>query len=146
MMIQSRPNNIFTLFSEPYLDTYNQCYKNIITINVFPNGPLGQYVKMIQTSKLSPFKQTSVCNMSRNCILAIQPVYNYLNVNNYNNNCINNKCSQLMVVDETPELISFLLSNGYTVNTSITKMFNQSDIRFNNDISKKLICFATYNP
>ena len=50
-----------------------------------------------------------------------------------------------MTVDEVPDLISYLVSNGYTVDTSITKMFNQSDIQFQTNNSNKLICFITYN-
>jgi hypothetical protein len=50
-----------------------------------------------------------------------------------------------MSVDEVPTLISFLVSNGYTVDTSITKMFNDSDIRFDTNTGNKLICFITYN-
>jgi dTDP-4-dehydrorhamnose 3,5-epimerase-like enzyme len=53
--------------------------------------------------------------------------------------------NDLMVVDEVPNLISYLVSNGYTVDTSITKMFNDSDIRFDTNTGNKLICFVTYN-
>jgi hypothetical protein len=53
--------------------------------------------------------------------------------------------SDLMAVDEVPTLISYLVSNGYTVDTSITKMFYQSDIRFDTNTGNKLICFITYN-
>jgi len=35
--------------------------------------------------------------------------------------------------------------NGYSVDTSITKMFNTSEIRFDTNTGNKLICFATYN-
>ena len=50
-----------------------------------------------------------------------------------------------MIVDEVPDLISYLMSNGYTVDTSMTKMFNTSEIRFDTNIGNKLICFVTYN-
>ena len=53
--------------------------------------------------------------------------------------------SDLMVVDEIPDLISYLVSNGYSVDTSITKMFNTSEVRFNSNTGNKLICFVTYN-
>jgi hypothetical protein len=51
----------------------------------------------------------------------------------------------LMVVDEVPDLISYLVSNGYKVDTSITKMFNSSEIRFDTNTGNKLICVITYN-
>ena len=58
----------------------------------------------------------------------------------------NNKFGQgLMVVDEVPDLFSFLLSNGYKIDTSLTKMMNGSDIRFQTENSNKVIAFITYN-
>ena len=30
----NQPAKTVTLFSQPYLDKYNQCYKNIVTINL----------------------------------------------------------------------------------------------------------------
>ena len=50
-----------------------------------------------------------------------------------------------MTADEIPNLMIFLLSNGYTIDTSLTKMFNASDVRFNTDNSNILISFITYN-
>ena len=29
-----------SLFSQPYLDTYNQCYKNIVVVNLKQQGPI----------------------------------------------------------------------------------------------------------
>jgi len=51
-----------------------------------------------------------------------------------------------MSVDEIPDLFSFLLSNGYTIDTSITKMMNQSSIRYKTDNSNELIALITYQP
>ena len=36
-----------SLFSQPYLDSCNQCYKNIVTVNCLPEGPLFQIVKRV---------------------------------------------------------------------------------------------------
>jgi hypothetical protein len=125
-----------SLFSRPYLDTYNQCYKNIVTINLLPQGPLSKFVRRTQLPILSEFKQQGPCNRLEKCCLALTSL---------NKDCCNKNGSNLMVVDEVPNLISFLLTNGYSVDTSITKMFNQSDIRFQTDNENKLICFITYN-
>jgi hypothetical protein len=51
-----------------------------------------------------------------------------------------------MTVDEVPDLFTFLLSNGYTIDTRITKMMNQSSIRYNTNNSNELIAFITYQP
>jgi len=113
-----------TLFSQPYLDTYNQCYKNIVTINLLPQGPLVNFVRRIQFPPLSTFKIPNGNgingNKSKQCGLAL------LSLENCNTNCNTN----LMVTDEVPTLFSFLLSNGYSIDTSITKMLNESDLTF----------------
>ena len=49
-----------------------------------------------------------------------------------------------MIVDEIPDLFSFLLSHGYKIDTSLTKMMNGSDIRFQTNNSDKIIAFITY--
>ena len=125
-----------SLFSQPYLDRINQCYKNIVTLNLLPQGPLGELVRFIQFPKLSEFKQDTPCNKTKQCGYALMSL----------DGCSINSCGDnLMTVDEVPTLISFLVSNGYTVDTSITKMFNQSEIRFDTNTGNKLICFITYN-
>jgi hypothetical protein len=124
-----------SLFSQSYLDRINQCYKNIVTLNLPPQGPLAELVRFIQFPKLSEFKQDAPCNKIKQCGYALMSL----------DGCSINSCGDnLMTVDEVPTLISFLVSNGYTVDTSITKMFNQSEIRFDTNTGNKLICFVTY--
>jgi len=58
---------------------------------------------------------------------------------------VNNNCgSGLMNVDEVPDLFSFLLSHGYKIDTSLTKMINSGDVRFHTDNANKIICFVSY--
>jgi hypothetical protein len=130
-----------SLFSQPYLDTYNQCYKNIVVVNLKPQGPLGDLVRFVKFPPLSEFKQPSPCSTLKECGYAL------LSLNSCNIGCGTSKTggNDLMVVDEVPNLISYLVSNGYHVDTSITKMFNTSDIRFDTNNGNKLICFVTYN-
>lgn len=123
----------FALFSQPYLDRVNQCYKNIVVINNSPAGPLANYVKRIQFPILSPFKQSGPCSPIDKCGLALTSI---------TNNCC---CGELMTVDEVPDLMTYLITNGYKVDTSLTKMFNASDIRFQTNNANKLICFVTYH-
>ena len=130
-----RGSKTVSLFSQPYLDTYNQCYKNIVVVNLIPQGPLADLVRLVKFPKLSEFKQPGPCSLLKQCGLALTSL----------NECHGCKFgSDLMVVDEIPDLISFLVSNGYTVDTSITKMFNTSDIKFDTNTGNKLICFTTF--
>ena len=124
-----------SLFSQPYLDTYNQCYKNIVVLNRLPQGPLADLVVRVNFPPLSEFSEPGPCIRSKQCGLAIS---------SFSMGC-GKGCNNLMLVDEVPDLISFLVENGYTVDTSITKMFNASDIRFDTNTGNKLICFVTYH-
>ncbi len=126
-----------SLFSQPFLDTYNQCYKNIVVLNLKPQGPLRDLVRYVKFPPLSEFKESSPCSVIKDCGYAL------VSLNGCNHAC--KKGSDLMTVDEVPTLISYLLSYGYTVDTSITKMFNQSDLKFNTNIGGNLICFITYH-
>lgn len=123
------------LSSQPYLDLHNQCYKNIVVTNLLPQGPLCELVRQIHFPPLSQFKQPGLCNPMKKCGLAL------MSLDSFNNNNNNN----LMTVDDVPNLISYLVSNGYSIDTSITKMFNNSDIRFNTNTDNNMICFITYN-
>ena len=128
------PIKTVSLFSQPYLDTHHQCYKNIVVVNMKPAGPLGDLIHRVQFPRLSEFKQSGgPCTPMKSCGLAIRSFHG----------C--GDCGELMTTDEIPTLISYLMSNNYKVDTSITKMFNTSDIRFDTNIGNKLICFVTYN-
>lgn len=127
-----------SLFSQPYLDRYEQCYKNIVVVNLKPMGPLSDLIRPVKFPPLSEFGQLSNCSCPpfKNCGYAIKS----LNGCNYGSTKYDR---DLMVVDEIPDLISFLKNNDYSIDTSTTKMFNTSEIKFNND--NKLIFFITYN-
>jgi hypothetical protein len=117
----------YTLSVQSYLDQHNKCYRKILTINTKPTGPLSEHIKQINAPKLSSFKEASVCCPSNNCMFAITNI-----------NC--NGCSNdLMCVDDIPNLFSFLSLSGYTIDTSLTKLMQKSDVRLNND----LLCFIS---
>jgi hypothetical protein len=118
------------LFSRPYLDSYNSCYKNIVTINHIPKGPLKHLVRRTQFKRLSHFEIEGPCSKIKNCGFALRSLND------------GSGCSDLMDVDEVPDLISFLLSNDYHVDSSITKVFNAADINTN---TEKLLFFIRYN-
>ena len=46
-----------------------------------------------------------------------------------------------MCVEELPMLFQFLMNNGYIIDTSITKMMNESSVKLNNP----MICYISYN-
>ena len=119
-------NSTFVLYSRPFLNrnNYNQSYSNIVTINSEPKGPLRRLVRRVRFERLSEFKEPY--NL---CGLALQSLRDG---------------ERLMCTDEVPDLFSFLLSNGYKIDTSLTKMMNTSDVRFHTDNANKIICFVNY--
>ena len=124
---------MYSLVGAPFYDERNQCYKKIIRINKFPQGPLQQIVKRVRSPRLSRFDV-----FSDNCGCA--------NSNAFNPPCIFVLCNplsphQFLTVDELPELMSFLIDNGYKIDTSITKMLMKSNVKPSND----LICYISDN-
>ena len=134
----------FTITSQPFYDQYNQCYKNIMMVNSEPIGPLRAFVRRTQLPRLSPFQRVGPCNPIPRCALAIQTLrgigLNYRQ-NTGRNCCSNNSGCNLMTPDEIPELISFLTQNGYQIETQITNMLLQNDIKLSN---KKTAFTVTY--
>uniref|UniRef100_A0A6C0BB69 Uncharacterized protein n=1 Tax=viral metagenome TaxID=1070528 RepID=A0A6C0BB69_9ZZZZ len=113
--------NTYLLTVEPFLDTCSENYRNIISINLPPQGPLGKYVVQVRRRRLSHFQ----CNEGGRCLLAL------LSFDRFN----------LMRPDQMGDLTSFLLTNGYTIDTSLTNMMNESPVKMNN---KTILFFITY--
>ena len=117
---------MYTLTSQPYYCSINRCYRQILVLSQKPDGPLYTISKRINPPKLSPFKQMEVCCPKPTCIWAIKD--------------FNNECG-LLCIEQLPLLFQFLINNGYIIDTSITKMMNESTVKLDN----KLICYITYN-
>lgn len=116
----------YTLSLEPFYDTHHGCYRKVITIDRTPTGPLTGLVKKVKPALLSPFQKSfDPCCKQKGCL---DVIHAQGDVNN------------LLTVDDLPSLYSFLVTNGYTIDTAITQMMNQSEVRMSNP----LICFISY--
>ncbi len=131
---------MYSLVSIPFYDHITQCYKKVIKLNKLPpqNSPLHQIIKNVGYIKLSPFQTAgdfSGCNGGGGsggggCCGNISQCCNIIITK------INDK-HHLMCIDEIPSLFEFLLTNGFVIDTSITKMMQNSNVKLSND----LICF-----
>ena len=112
----------YQLTSAVYLDKFNKCYKKIITINKMPNDPsFNTIVKVVRREKLSIFQgYDNNCNCQSPCLFVI------LNPNNL---------SEFLCLDDIAELFTFLIDNGYNIQTSITKLLLPKN--------KDIICFIS---
>ena len=118
----------FTITCVPYYDKYNKCYKNILTTNGNPAGPLAPFVRQIQYPKLSPFQQSGPCHNLDKCVYAISSsIFG-----------CKNSCGDLMTSDDIYNLTSYLMSHGYQIETQITNMLNNSNIK----MPKKTILYT----
>ena len=104
-------------------DNNGNAYKNILTINIIPDGPLRRLVRKVQNRPLSVFQGDQNNNT---CLLALVSLI---------------KPFTLMDVNEVPNLISFLTMNGYLINTNITQMLNNENIQFGNN---QTLFFVSY--
>ena len=130
----------FTISSQPYLDTYNKCYKNILTVNQIPHGPLRRLIHRIMMPRLSPFQVSSVCNPIENCVLAIIMPNHYDTMNRVQ--CCDKNGQCLMTPNEIPFLYDYLMNNGYQIETQLTNMMNQSEVKIGGN--RNMVCMATY--
>jgi hypothetical protein len=114
----------YAITTQTYYDTYNTCYKNILVINAMPLGELSKLVRRTNMPKLSPFKQSTPCCPIKQCDYAIYHI---------------NNSNELMTPDDIPYLFNYLIENNYKIDTSLTKMMNNSDIKMTN----KLVCYIS---
>jgi hypothetical protein len=121
----------FTITSSPYYDRCSQQYQNILMLNIEPEGPLRLFVRRLQLPRLTPF-QTEKSEETCGLVLT-----NFLNNQNQNRNR-----NGLMTPNDIPDLYSFLTANGYQIDTQLTNMMNQSQVKLTP--GKQIVCLATY--
>lgn len=125
-------SSTFCLYLEPFLNTYYQTYQNIITLNTMPEGPLGKMVTLMNTPKLSPYQvldPNQIFNCNCKYVLPRYPTGIYKNAYAF------------LGSEDIPMVLGFLISSGYTIETSLTEMLFQSRVVSN----QKIICMVTYN-
>ena len=109
----------FTITTQPYLDK-NQCYKNILMVNVMPDGPLNTLVRRLQLPRLSPFQVNDIrCNCD---LVLINPFINGCTL--YSITC-GKKCDNYMTPNEI----------------QLTNMMNNSEVKLTNS---RVVCSVTY--
>jgi hypothetical protein len=146
----SKSNQTFVLYLEPVLNSYYQTYQNIITVSTMPPGPLADMVTMINLPKLSPFHEAG-----RFSNPAFGRGFGCTNVLlRYPKTACGSgggkNIDMYMGADDIPSVLGYLKTNGYNVDTSLTKMMFQgpikiggsSETRFSGE--RKMICFASF--
>jgi hypothetical protein len=114
----------YSVHSVPFYDIRQQQYTKILCVNTAPTGPLAARVQLIRPPRLS-----GLCdpNNAGRCIHAI----------------MRTSCTpaDYMSPDDLPELFAFLATNGYTVDTGLTKLA----AKHQSSTAGALVCIITYN-
>lgn len=130
------------LYLEPVLNSYFKSYQNILTVSSMPSGPLKNMVSRIKFPKLSEFSTFSPFSpVSIECGTYVLGRYtSSINMTN---------SDAFMYADDIPSVLSYLQTNGYTIDTSLTTMLQKSEVRIggNNGASgnRRMVCMFTYN-
>lgn len=96
----------FHLYKTCYYDEIQQIYNHIITVHTIPEGLLSIYIKNVSI--------TNICTYAiKNTILS-----NYIFKSNID----------LCTIENLPDLVTWLLNNGYTVDKCITLKIDNSPV------------------
>lgn len=138
----SSSSGSIVLYLEPVLNSYFKSYQNILTVSSVPSGPLKNMVSRIKFPKLSEFSTFSPFSpASIECGTYVLGRYtSSINMTN---------SDAFMYADDIPSVLSYLQTNGYTIDTSLTTMLQKSEVRIggNNGASgnRRMVCMFTYN-
>lgn len=105
---------MFAIYLEPFLNTYQ--YQTIVTLD-YPEGPIQSRILRINAPSLSPFQ-----TFSNNCKYVLTKENGY------------------MTKEDIPEVFSYLVQNGYTIDTSLTKLLQPITKTGN----RTMICMVNY--
>jgi len=140
----------YSILSIPFYDTRLQQYTKILSINAVPAGPLASRVKTVRPPRLSGLCGVSNGNGTGNaCIYALTSSAPC----NPCGPCSGSGSSAFMTPEQLPELFAFLVSNGYTVDTALTKLAakHQSGgggclpCATSNTNANSLVCIVSYS-
>jgi hypothetical protein len=143
-------SNTIVFYLEPILNSYHKSYQNIITVSSIPPGPLSDLVASMSLPKLSPFQQIGTFASP------VSAPYNCVNVLlRYPKSHINGRPSMkntdsFMTTEDIPAVLSYLLSNGYTIEKDLSDIMQKANIGFGGTAdnrpsgNRKMICIANY--
>jgi len=118
---------MYEISSQLYLDKQTTCYERILTINARPDGPLQALVTKLQNEKLSSYQSNNCDRCYKPCLYALR----------------NQQSGKLYCMNEVPELVQFLVTNGYTIDYNLSKLLLKNT-RVNG--KQNLIFYITYTP
>ena len=116
----------YSISARPFYNSSEQCYLKVLQIDrqPSPGAAISTILKRVTFNRLSPFDVPGPCEKYDPC------GYVVMNPDNL---------STFATVDDAPLIFTWLMQNGYTVNTAITEMMNSSSVK----ASYPLLCIVT---
>lgn len=141
-------SSTFAIYIEPIRNAYYKTYQHVITFDAPPAGPLANMVMSINTPPLSEFQQRSTSLSSPPTRTGGRCIYV---LSRYPKGSPNAK-NVYMSPRDIPALYGFLQTNGYTIDTTLTKMTYQTNTASymmmdddNGYGQRKLVAISTYS-
>jgi len=128
----------YSILSIPYYDARLQQYTKILSINAVPVGPLASRVKTVRPLRLSGL--SGLCGVGNTCIHALTA--------SDGGSGSGSGCGAFMTPEQLPELFAFLVSNGYAVDSALTKLAAKHQSGgggCSNANANALVCIVSYS-
>lgn len=132
-------SSVVVIYLEPIYDSYEKTYKKILTLGQMPTMPLAQYVRKISTPSLSAVNR--MINPGSRCIYAILKSLDGDDGGNYRPN-------EYLEAEDIPRLISYLITNGYNIESGWTNALQKSKVDMSDSSSggRRTLLFVCRQP
>ena len=124
---------IYTVSTEPFLNSYYKNYQTILTVDRMPSGPISTFVKRVNAPKLSPFISSPFDSSFDNCTFAF-----VRNPNSFSMKVSNPFLTEL----DIPSLMGFLRANGYAIDMESVKIMHKAKIVQNSGAKRMIFVFT----
>lgn len=135
-------NSVFDLshsnvsfYLDNVLDSGSQTYYKVISLSVMPRGPLSNMVAVRRFPPLSEFQTASPWDTHGSMCKYVLMRYPERGAGSVLN---------LMSQEDIPSLLGYLMSNGYQVQTDLSRLIQEQGLHSGGTLSRKFICFASY--
>lgn len=127
--------NTWIVYLESIYDSQKKTYLKILTLSEMPDMPLAQYVKRLNTPKLSNLNRSYT---DTKCVYAIMKQLDGKE-DDYSGGD-----TEYMEPNDIPRLFAYMVSNGYMIENGWTSILQKSKISFNSnsDSEKKTLIFV----
>ena len=119
----------YTIYSLAHYDQREKLYTNILTVDppFEPSEPMYQYIKHVNQSKLSPYKNSYIGNCNMKCVFAIMS---------------DPQKHEFWCPNKVPEFMGHLMSRGYSIDTKLTSLLQTTN---SSSDPRRLIAMIKYS-